>query len=70
MHVTLHLPRHLDDEIVSRRAADLGLIAPRLSRYFRGPRKGNGLLLGFACVEAGALEEGVRRLATVLADGS
>lgn len=68
MRATVFLRRN--DEEVSLRAAQAGLVAPALSRYFVGEGKRNGLVLGYAGLEPAAIRKAVAKLAAVSARGA
>jgi len=66
MHLVGWLPRHANDRDVSRKAADGGVSAPAVSSYALRHGARPGLLLGYACVNARQIREGLRKLAPVL----
>ncbi len=66
MQVTCTLRRRADDEPIARRAAEHGIVAPALSRYYLGPRRGRGLFLGFAATPELQAREALAILARVM----
>ncbi|MQQ99933.1 MocR-like pyridoxine biosynthesis transcription factor PdxR [Glaciimonas soli] len=51
LHLTLGLPSHCDDFVISREARSAGIIARPLSRYYMSENTtSRGLLLGYGCV--------------------
>lgn len=61
------LARRMDDTAASRRAAKAGLAAPALSSYSRLDAPPQGLVLGYAGFDEGAMDAAARKLATALA---
>ena len=51
---------------VSEKAAELGVDVAPLSRYYLGPRKGSGLVMGYACLDERDIKKGVKALAQAL----
>jgi GntR family transcriptional regulator/MocR family aminotransferase len=66
MHLMGWLAPGADDQLVSARAADLGVEAPPLSRYSLRPQPMPGLLLGWAGYSEEALRAAVDRLEAAL----
>jgi GntR family transcriptional regulator/MocR family aminotransferase len=66
MHLTGLLPPDVDDTVVSRKAADIGVSANPLSTCYLERPKRSGLILGFGATDTTQIKEGVRRLATVV----
>jgi len=66
MHVVGWLPALASDRDLSHRAAAGGISAPAVSSYALRHRARPGLLLGYACVNARQIGEGLRKLAPVL----
>ncbi|MDB4881429.1 MAG: GntR family transcriptional regulator [Gemmatimonadetes bacterium] len=66
MHVTLTLPRGVDDRAIAAAADEAGLAVDPLSRHYLARSSARGLLLGFTGSPAAALRRGVRTLATLL----
>ena len=66
MHLVARLAPGTDDRRVAARAAEAGVEAPALSGYYQGPPTARGLLLGYAGVDARAMQRAVERLAGVL----
>lgn len=66
MHLVGWLPEGTDDEAVSRRAAEHGLMVPPLSFYTLRHRVPPGLVLGYPAFDDAAIDAGVHRLAKVL----
>jgi GntR family transcriptional regulator/MocR family aminotransferase len=60
------LPDGIDDRVVSRRAADLGVVAPPLSSYHLEGSPRPGLLLGYAAHTPSQIRNAVRQLATAI----
>jgi GntR family transcriptional regulator/MocR family aminotransferase len=60
MRATLFLDR--DDTEVSARAAQNGIEAPALSRYYVGNERRNGLVLGYAGLSPAAIRKGIQAL--------
>ena len=63
---TRQLAARMDDVEASARAAAHGIMVSPLSRHYMAHAPEQGLLLGYAHVEEGAIEPAVRRLATAL----
>ena len=55
------------DVRVSKKAAELGVEVAPLSRYYLGPRKRSGLVMGYACLDERDIKKGVKALAQALA---
>jgi GntR family transcriptional regulator / MocR family aminotransferase len=66
MHLAALLPPDVDDTVVSQKAADAGVFANPLSTCYLESPKRSGLILGFGATDTAQIEEGVRRLATVV----
>lgn len=66
MHLVGRLPKGVSDRAASQRAADNGIDAPPLSAFYAEPTARDGLLLGYASVNARQIRDGVRRLAAAL----
>jgi GntR family transcriptional regulator / MocR family aminotransferase len=66
MHLAGLLPPDVDDMVVSRKAADIGVSANPLSTCYLERPKRSGLILGFGDTDTAQIKEGVRRLATVV----
>jgi len=66
LHFVAELPRHVPDTEISRRAADSGIVAPPLSRYFHGRPSLNGVVLGFAATSTSAAKQAAQTLCSVL----
>lgn len=69
LHVCAYLPESVADTAVSAQAAETGLHVPPLSRYYLGPDKRNGLVLGYGGVDEGSIREGIQRLTRVVGLG-
>jgi GntR family transcriptional regulator / MocR family aminotransferase len=67
MHLLGSLPGGSDDQAITQLAARHQVITHPLSRYYLEPSEQRALLLGYASVPIPAIREGVRRLATALA---
>jgi len=63
LHLAAWLAAGVDDEAVSRRAAEVGVEAPAVSSYCMERNRRPGLVLGYAGYSVGALRGGVKRLA-------
>ncbi|HSR69768.1 MAG TPA: PLP-dependent aminotransferase family protein [Acidobacteriota bacterium] len=66
MHLVLDLEDHVDDTALSRRACEERIDAPSLSRYYLGPARRKGLLLGFCGVPTHELKRGAGVLGALL----
>jgi GntR family transcriptional regulator/MocR family aminotransferase len=66
MHLVGYLPRGVDDQDASRRAAAYQVDAPALTAFALTPQRRGGLLLGYAAVSQAEIYAGVRRLAAAL----
>ncbi|WP_420475378.1 PLP-dependent aminotransferase family protein [Noviherbaspirillum sp. ST9] len=67
LHLTLGLPDHCDDAVVSRHAQSAGIIARPLSRYYMDARTARkGLILGYACVPNEIVAPTFDRLANII----
>ena len=56
LHLILALPGSIDDVALSAELEQRGVLTRPLSGYYMGSGRRNGLLLGYACVEADAME--------------
>lgn len=65
-HIVLWPKRHLSEESVMTRAAEIGVGIYGTSHYFYSGSQRTGLLLGYAHMREADIKEGIRRLATVL----
>ncbi len=66
LHVTARLPPGTDDRALVARAPSLGLELLPLSRYYLGPAREPGLVLGYGGLPPAAIRHGVRTLARLL----
>ncbi|MCP4935744.1 MAG: PLP-dependent aminotransferase family protein [bacterium] len=68
MHLVVRLNRAcgFDDKQISDRAAKAGLIAPALSRFYKGKHSSQGLVLGYAGLSEQEVNLGVKHLAQLL----
>ncbi len=66
LHAIGWLPQGVDDRSAARLAAVEGVETTPLSRFYQGPGKQNGLMLGFAAFNEPELRNGVRKLARAL----
>jgi GntR family transcriptional regulator/MocR family aminotransferase len=66
IHLIGWLPRGASDRAASRAAVAEGVYTPPLSFYCLMERRRGGLLLGYACIDEGEIDSGVRRLAKAL----
>lgn len=69
MHVALHLPGHVDDRRLSRRALARGVAAPALSAHALESAV-RGMLVHYGYSPIADMERGVRELGRILADTS
>ncbi|HXJ32917.1 MAG TPA: PLP-dependent aminotransferase family protein [Candidatus Eisenbacteria bacterium] len=67
MHVVGRLPRGVGDEAVAEAALRAGISVRPLSVHHLGPRREDGLLLGYAGVPEREIDRGVERLADAIA---
>ena len=67
MHLVARFRQPTDDAAVARVAREGGLIVEPLSRFYAGPVKSSGLLLGFSGFRPDLLRDATKRLAQVLA---
>lgn len=67
MNAVLHLPARCADEDFVKRADAAGLRLLPLSRYRSGPRRRNGLLLGYTGLSERRIAGGIGRLARAMA---
>jgi GntR family transcriptional regulator/MocR family aminotransferase len=61
------LARRMDDTAAASRAAAAGIATTALSGFYMGAARRQGLLLGYAAVDEGAIEAAAKRLARALA---
>jgi GntR family transcriptional regulator / MocR family aminotransferase len=66
MHLIGYLPEGIDDQAVSRTAAEFGIDAPALSSYALIPQPRGGLLLGYTAFTQSDIRQGVYLLARAL----
>jgi 2-aminoadipate transaminase len=66
----LDLPEHIDGTAVARRAADHGVAVVPGAPFFPGEGGENNLRLSFSRVDDVLIDEGIKRLASVIDDGS
>jgi GntR family transcriptional regulator/MocR family aminotransferase len=66
MHLTVSLPRSVDDRVIAAHAEEAGLGVDSLSRHYLG-RPSRGMLLGFTGSPAGEMRRGVRTLSKLMA---
>lgn len=66
MHVLARLGAHMDDEVIARAAASVGVSCIPLSSCYIGPGKTSGLLLGYAGYRPQQIRLGVKKLCSVL----
>jgi GntR family transcriptional regulator/MocR family aminotransferase len=69
MHLAGWLPPGLHDTRAAELAAQAGVSVTPISKYALEPLPRGGLLFGYAGTEAGAIRDGVRRLARALQNG-
>ena len=70
MHLLGWLPAGSDDQAIAQLLDRYQVSMRPLSRFFLEPSTQRALLLGYAAVPVPAIQEGVRRLATVLAQAT
>jgi GntR family transcriptional regulator/MocR family aminotransferase len=63
---TPHLRRRMDDKAAARLLAERGITAHPMSQFYAGKARSEGLLLGYACVDADAIRAGVVQMAAAL----
>lgn len=69
LHVVLRLPSEVDSEALMRAAAERSVgVYPLALTYMRAPRRGDGLVLGYANLSEGAIESGIRALAAAVGE--
>ena len=68
MHLVVRLDPscRLTDQQISDRAEKAGLVAPALSRFYKGNNRSQGLVLGYAGLSEDEIERDVKRLAQLL----
>ena len=66
MHLICTLRSGMNDREASKRAADIGLLAPALSDYFAGRPFRQGLVLGYAGFDEAVIDNSIRKLAQAL----
>ncbi|MOA36620.1 hypothetical protein D3C78_1581550 [compost metagenome] len=62
----LPLPGHVDDQMLTRRLSEAGVLARPLSQYYGGPDACKGLLLGYASVPEAQMQLAFFTLVQVL----
>jgi GntR family transcriptional regulator/MocR family aminotransferase len=66
MHLVALLPRGVSDVAVSRKAAEIGISAmPLSSCYLKSPARG-GLIVGYGGTDSRQINEGIRKLKTLI----
>ncbi len=65
LHLVGWLPDGLDDRLLARRAADVGVVAYPLSLFQQETAARKAVLLGYAAVSVPEIRDGVRKLASV-----
>ncbi|MFN8633102.1 MAG: PLP-dependent aminotransferase family protein [Chloroflexota bacterium] len=68
LYVRLVLAEGLDEEAVTRRAAERGVAVYPARPYFSRPVERPGLILGYAALDEGGIVEGIRRLRLAIDD--
>jgi GntR family transcriptional regulator/MocR family aminotransferase len=66
MHLICSLKTGISDREASKRAAQVGLLAPALSDYFAGEPFRQGLVLGYAGFDEKVIDASVLKLAQAL----
>lgn len=62
MHLVARLEPATDDRVIAKAASELGVQAPALSTYFQGQPNDAGLVLGYAGVDRGLIEQAANKL--------
>ncbi|MNY78680.1 hypothetical protein D3C86_2190380 [compost metagenome] len=62
----LPLPAHVDDQLLTKRLSEAGVLARPLSQYYVGPDARKGLLLGYASVSEAQMQLAFFTLVQVL----
>lgn len=57
LHLILALPQSIDDVALSAELEQCGILTRPLSGYYMGTARRHGLLLGYACVDAGEMAQ-------------
>jgi GntR family transcriptional regulator/MocR family aminotransferase len=71
LHAVVRLARAVDNEALVRAAAARSVgVYPLAFAYLRAPRRGDGLVLGYANLSERAIEAGIRALAAALEEGA
>jgi GntR family transcriptional regulator/MocR family aminotransferase len=68
LYLRIVLAPGLDDEVVARRAAELGVAVYPARPYFARPPARPGLILGYAALDEAGIAEGIRRLRQAIED--
>ncbi|WP_261500990.1 MocR-like pyridoxine biosynthesis transcription factor PdxR [Acidovorax bellezanensis] len=66
LHLVLPLPAHVDDQLLTKRLSEAGVLARPLSQYYVGPDARKGLLLGYASVSEAQMQLAFFTLVQVL----
>jgi GntR family transcriptional regulator / MocR family aminotransferase len=66
MHLICTLINGMSDREASKRAAEIGLLAPALSDYFAGKPLKQGLVLGYAGFDEAIIDASIRKLSSAL----
>ncbi len=66
LHFVMQLPAQQDDVALARHLRQAGVLVKPLSRYYAGPAKRYGLLLGYACVAEHEMGTAFFRMLAVL----
>lgn len=66
LHLVGWLPNDVDDQVISKRLENAGIVAPPLSYYSQRKKERGGLLLGYASVSEEGILDGVSRMTETL----
>lgn len=66
LHLVGWLPNDVDDQVISKRLENAGIVAPPLSYYSQRKKERGGLLLGYASVSEEEILDGVSRMTETL----
>lgn len=66
VHICAFLNKNIDDEIIFREAAKIGIEVLPLSRFFYGDKKAMGMILGFAACDVKDIQLGIKKLMEII----
>ena len=66
VHICVFLDSRINDEVVFREAAEIGIEVLPLSRFYYGDKKKTGLVLGFAACDEKDIQWGVKKLMEII----